>query len=70
MDQIGWIGGVNYEAWIWVTSHRNINDLFQDWFQFEPSGDGDCLQLWHFNLGYGWNDSGCDNQFTYFCEFS
>ena len=56
-------------TWIWTTSNRTIEGLFENWRENDPSGDGNCIELRRRSNGL-WNDKNCDDPRWYICEFA
>lgn len=62
----------NEPYFYWMSHNQPIT--FSNWHPHgEPNNwhlNEDCIEIWHLNGLYKWNDSGCDNKFHFVCEES
>ncbi|XP_070567933.1 zinc metalloproteinase nas-28-like [Ptychodera flava] len=62
-----WINGQRNPDGRWGTTDGYKLDGYENWQVGEPSGSGDCLQLWA-DAGHRWDDTYCDIARPFVCE--
>lgn len=66
-----WIGGTDGSqegTWVWVNGEPWT---FEAWTRGQPDDylmAEDCVELWPYDTGFGWNDQSCDDGRAYLCE--
>ncbi|KAK3096556.1 hypothetical protein FSP39_001282 [Pinctada imbricata] len=62
-----WIGGLRIsKTGIWNTTNGEEFITWSDWADGEPTGNGECIQMWQY-VRFSWDDDHCETKKKFIC---